>query len=653
MYFKIAIKNIISNYKNYLLYFLTLLLSISIFITFNSLNANALLNDSPTAVNIIKIIQNLLKYISIIVSLILLFLMLYANKIQIKRRNAEFAKYLLLGMQKSSLSRILIYETFSIGLLALLIGIALAYPISYVFQFVVFNLLELPFKFNFNTNAIYLTIIIFIIIFILISIINISKLFQTTIINILNTENKQEVKEIKYPYIKFCLSIICLVSSYIIGIKNGINFNYLFTLTLILGILGTVLFYNSFTTILLKIIKKTKFYLHTNIMIIVNQINQNIKSQSLTISIISLLLLLSFLLISTSFGYKNTIDLMSKNAAPVDISIVSYDENVNNPIQYLENNGIDLSNDNIIDFTEYQYFKPMQQISNLDNKIINQIKPQILSLSTYNKLTNQKISLQNNEAILTTGNKDIGKILKKYTDISININDVNYKIKDTNYNVVFYNDFVIENQLTLILPDQNINNMVDLKLPSISIINVDFNDDKSNNEANLISQIDLLNKKTANDENSFYFLCYGHNQLILENRISTATILLILFYLSIIFIITSLALMALNEFNAILDNKNNYLILYNLGLSMKQINKIIFQHVLTYFIIPLILLIVNGIIGIKIITDFLAVFNKPNILPQVIIVISIMLILYLIYLFITYLLGKNFAKNMINSKYYN
>lgn len=138
-----------------------------------------------------------------------------------------------------------------------------------------------------------------------------------------------------------------------------------------------------------------------------------------------------------------------------------------------------------------------------------------------------------------------------------------------------------------------------------------------------------------------------------ENRASVAMILLILFYLSIIFIITSLALIALNEFNSILDNKNNYLTLYHLGLNMKQINKIIFQHAFIYFTIPLILVIINGIVGIKIITDFLFVFNKPNILPQVIIVICFRAILYLIYLFITYILGKNFAKKVIKSKYYN
>lgn len=58
--------------------------------------------------------------LSVFVAVVLAFLILYANNFLIRRRKKEFGLYMLLGMPKSKISRILIYETFIIGLVALI-----------------------------------------------------------------------------------------------------------------------------------------------------------------------------------------------------------------------------------------------------------------------------------------------------------------------------------------------------------------------------------------------------------------------------------------------------------------------------------------------------------------------------------------------------
>ena len=126
MLYKLSIKNIKKSIKDYAIYFFTLILGVAIFYVFNAIDSQTVMLDISNSTNeIIKLMTNMLSGVSVFVSFILGFLIIYASRFLIKRRNKEFGIYLTLGMSKRKISLILFIETLFIGIISLIIGLGL------------------------------------------------------------------------------------------------------------------------------------------------------------------------------------------------------------------------------------------------------------------------------------------------------------------------------------------------------------------------------------------------------------------------------------------------------------------------------------------------------------------------------------------------
>lgn len=120
MLFKISLKNIGKSFKDYAVYFFTLILGVAVFYVFNSLDSQTVMMDvNKRTYEIIDLMNEMLSGVSVFVSLILGFLIIYASRFLIKRRNKEFGTYMILGMGKRKISMILFIETFLIGIISL------------------------------------------------------------------------------------------------------------------------------------------------------------------------------------------------------------------------------------------------------------------------------------------------------------------------------------------------------------------------------------------------------------------------------------------------------------------------------------------------------------------------------------------------------
>ena len=125
MLFKMSVKNIRRSFKDYTIYFFTLILGVAVFYVFNALGSQTvMLKLSNTMYEILELMNRILSGVSVFVSCILGALILYASRFLIKRRKKEFGIYLTLGMSKYKISRILFMETLLIGLLSLAVNMA-------------------------------------------------------------------------------------------------------------------------------------------------------------------------------------------------------------------------------------------------------------------------------------------------------------------------------------------------------------------------------------------------------------------------------------------------------------------------------------------------------------------------------------------------
>jgi len=123
MLFKLSLKNIKKSFRDYLIYFFTLILGVAIFYVFNSIDGqNIMLTMSKSTSQALHLINKVLSAVSVFVSFVLGFLIIYASSFLMKRRNREFGIYMTLGMSKGKISKILFFETLSIGAISLVIG---------------------------------------------------------------------------------------------------------------------------------------------------------------------------------------------------------------------------------------------------------------------------------------------------------------------------------------------------------------------------------------------------------------------------------------------------------------------------------------------------------------------------------------------------
>ena len=154
MLYKLSLANIKKSFKDYAIYFVTLILGVCIFYIFNSMDSQtAMLTVTSRQYEIINLLKEFLSAVSVFVSLILGFLVIYASRFLIKKRNKEFGIYMTLGMSKRKISLLLLFETFIIGLISLAVGLGLGIVISQVTSIFIANMFEANMtKFVFNIS---------------------------------------------------------------------------------------------------------------------------------------------------------------------------------------------------------------------------------------------------------------------------------------------------------------------------------------------------------------------------------------------------------------------------------------------------------------------------------------------------------------------
>lgn len=97
MLFKIAFKNIRRSIKDYAIYFFTLVIGIACFYVFNAMDSQAaILEMNDSSIQAVKLMVTVMGNLSIFISIVLGFLMIYASRYLMKRRNREFGTYLIL-----------------------------------------------------------------------------------------------------------------------------------------------------------------------------------------------------------------------------------------------------------------------------------------------------------------------------------------------------------------------------------------------------------------------------------------------------------------------------------------------------------------------------------------------------------------------------
>ena len=250
MLFKLSFQNIRKSFKDYAIYFFTLILGVAIFYVFNSLESQTiLLNVSSRTHELIDLMMSVLSGVSVFVAFVLGFLIVYASRFLMKRRQMEFGIYMTLGMGKGSISKILVLETFLIGILSLIIGLFVGIFLSQASSVLVANMFEADmtkFTFVFSSRAMIKTILYFGIMYLFVMIFNTFSVSHCKLIDLLHASKKSESVRLKNPILCvlfFLIGVVSLSYAYYLvtaGVSEMHDFKEIF-IPILLGVVSTFL----------------------------------------------------------------------------------------------------------------------------------------------------------------------------------------------------------------------------------------------------------------------------------------------------------------------------------------------------------------------------------------------------------------------------
>lgn len=681
MYFKIALNNVRKSFKDYSIYFLTLTLGVCIFYAFNSIgDQKAFLELGKRQAEYIKVLQGLISGISVFISCVLGGLILYANNFLVKKRKKELGIYMTLGMGKNKISKILTYETALVGIISLVVGLGVGIIVSQGISAFASKLFEVSlsnYKFLLSTDAILKTVLYFGIIFILVMLFNTFVISKYKLIDMLTAAKKNEDIKIKNPILTaiiFFISLGLLGVAYKLVIKVGLNpTDRMFLVSIVLGILGTLLLFFSLAGFVLYVLQRNKnVYLKGLNIFVLRQMNSKINTNFLSMTVICLMLFLTISTLATGLSFKNALEKGLENTTPFDASATYYideDSKIKTAEESIKELGFKFNpEDKIVSYNEYKLEKTNLESllnKNAEGKNIKDIVEAMtykgtnaISISSYNDirtLSGEKpVSLANNEVLISSNLGEVENTLKNIlkNNEKIEIDGKEYKIANNALigegkviKEAFESTGMTNNFFTLIVPDNIVSNLK----PIANKININF--PKNSNEEERVQKLFNEYRDGIVDLDKYGFVNgYTKARIYEDNNGMTNIVLFIGIYLGVIFLISSTAVLALQQLSEASDSIDRYKSLRRIGVSQKMINKSIFTQVSIYFGLPLVVALVHSVVAIKVVNGFLTMFNKPDIGVSSLVTALIMVIVYGGYFYATYTGYKSTVKNALKQK---
>lgn len=660
---KLAFKNIGKSLRDYAIYFLTLVLGVSIFYMFNSIYAQQELMEI-TKVPVLETppIVAMLSVISVFVAVILGFLIVYANNFFIKRRKKELGVYMILGMEKSKISIVLILETVLIAIVALAVGLLLGILGSQFMSIFTANLFEADltkYKFIFSFDAAVKSVEYFAIIFLIVILFNAVVLHKAKLIDLLYGEKKNETPKIKSTLVSvilFVVSVAMLAVAYIVILQydatTNPNENYI-KIPVVLGAVGTFLLFFSLSGIFVKLLKsKKKFYYKDLNMFVIKQLNSKINTNFISMSIVCLVLFLVIVVFSSGYSAQNIISAQLREQVAYDFSLDGeYRGPESNPEEDIPEIFINFPKEiqtsrEIKNYAEYSFFN-MEETGgkygdyDLDLSVlgsnISDSPLYFMKLSEYNQL--RKINgltpcnLSDNEYLIVYEDSDLSVVADQFIDKNIpvtvegNALQTAKKAERLTFGNRYFGGivFVVNDSLTENLWEQK------------RVLNINCISD----EASISFQEKLEEYRNEAGAEAAFMNYKSKINIYAGNITDKATAAFLAIYLGFVFIITGAAVLAIQQLSEAADNKERYCLLKKLGADKKLLDKALFTQIFSYFMIPLLLAIIHSIVGIKAVYNLLIQLGQVNIASSIVLTAGFVILIYGAYFLLTYMGSKN------------
>ena len=657
--FKLIFKNVHKNLRDYLIYFLTLMISVSLFYAFNSISDQPAFSEmGMTRTLLYDQLGILLSALSVLIAIVLAFLIIYANQFLLKRRKKELGIYMMLGMKKGRISRIFAGETFCVGVIALVVGLILGFILSQGISMIALKLFAIEldkYQLVFSMGAFRQTAICFALIFFLVMLFNVWSVSSVQLIDLLTASRKNERLKSQnrvLPALMFLLSILCIGIAGVLFYKNGIlpsRENMSFQIAGLALVVGTILLFYSFAAVFIQLMRSNKgFYLKGLNTFLVRQIGSKIRTNYFVMTVVCGLLTITICAVSIGASTALAMNKLSQASTPYDLTVFS-----------------DVSIDGDSDITDYlaacdvqmsDYAKNMEQISVYDadmtyadlfagqdlnlwpiDEAVPQSRVSVISISDFNRALAMQgkgpVELNEGEYLLNCNYEGtyqyVMDALRTHSELSV-AGVVLQRASDEVLQETYVMTSVGNNDRgTLIVPDS----VVTALTKDVNALLVQYKEETNPDEVlqkMIPIGLDETHGYRYSEKNMLYDMFYGINALVT----------FICCYVGLIFLLICAALLALKQLTETTDNIYRYGLLQKLGAKQQQINRTLLVQTGVFFAVPLIVAGLYSILligkGMEIVEEFMNIHIATNVGLTVI----LFLVVYGSYFIATYLSCK-------------
>ena len=660
---KLALSNLKQNRKLYYPFAIAVILTTMILYSFIALSLTPHLEDSYGGGSA----RTVLGFGSFVVQLVVIILVAYANGYVMKNRSKELGLYSVLGMEKKHLLVMTLWELLIFYILTVGAGLGLGLLFDPLIFALLLKCMGLPvvIQSTFQIGAVLNTLLGLALAFGLILLLNSLRLLRYSSLHLMQQKKAGEKKG-RFLLVQTLLGLGLLGIAFYLAltVERPVAAVQRFFIAVILVILATYLLFNAGSITFLRILKGRKpyYYKPENFISVSNLIARMRKNAAglATISILSTMVLVTLTgSLNLFIGGQNYLDTMYPSDYNFSVGHMPSDAETEPVIEEVQ-----AQIKKVADATHLSDYQVAQttywsaEIRKIDGRILEvydqsdqetgqELKTEgvvyFFDQATYEQLTGQKVELGENE-ILAYGYQYPGRL-----DAQLEINGKNFTIKeklDSNFiqgKLPQADLFQHQMGLYLVLPDLN---QLGLKVDK----NLEFSITAKNKEnQDFISS--LIKELYSTDKMSQYgatlFGGYERYSMEKEWRESAGTILFIGIFLSVIFLLSTVLVIYYKQISEGYEDRDNFVILQQVGLDQKQTATTIRKQILTVFFLPLFFSFLYLGVAYKMIAKIVALLGATNAGLVLQTTLSICAVFFISYILVFLLTSRSYRKIVV------
>ena len=338
MLFKLSLTGIKGKLRDYLVLFSGLVMASAIFYMFESMATNKAFLESNSIISSVVMIFHLG---SVLLAIITLVYILYANSFLMTMRQKDYAMFMMLGAKGRKIAQLIFVETLFIGILATIAGSAIGIGLSSIVNQLLTKQLDVKVTHfsPFNTEALMITFIFFIILFLVSAVINAGSMIKKPILTLLRaseTPTKSQRKNSLLFVETFCGIAFLAVGYWVMAQVNTLGFIAL-VIALVTIILGTYLVFHGVLIFILQLLKRSdRLVLKKLNGFTFSQLSFRIQDYTRMLSMVAMLFALALGALTVGLGFRNEIPKMTDQTSSYDLVLNNAQEATQDQVDALK-----------------------------------------------------------------------------------------------------------------------------------------------------------------------------------------------------------------------------------------------------------------------------------------------------------------------------